>query len=169
MRYFEIVGLLFLSASVAATENECRVVAISDGDTLTCLTVDKRQEKIRLRGIDAPESRQPWGDRSRQHLAALVHGKPVVISWQKRDRWQRIIGTVWVEPADCPGCGPTLDAGRAQLAAGMAWWFKRYASDQPREERHSYEFEEAEARARRVGLWADPQQTPPWDWRANRR
>lgn len=57
----------------------------------------------------------------------------------------------------------------AQLAAGMAWWFKRYASDQPLQERHSYEFEEAEARARRVGLWADPQQTPPWDWRANKR
>lgn len=164
-----LLSLVLLAFPSLAAQLECRVVAISDGDTLTCLTAEKRQEKIRLRGIDAPERKQPWGERSRQHLAALVHGKPVVIDWQKRDRWKRIIGTVWVEPADCSGCGPTLDAGRAQLAAGMAWWFKRYASDQPLQERHSYEFEEAEARARRVGLWADPQQTPPWEWRAVKR
>jgi endonuclease YncB( thermonuclease family) len=166
MRHALPLALLLLTSSALAAQLDCRVVAISDGDTLTCLTAEKRQEKIRLRGIDAPERKQPWGEHSRQHLAALAHGKPVVIDWQKRDRWKRIIGTVWVEPADCPGCGPTLDAGRAQLAAGMAWWFKRYASDQPLQERHSYEFEEAEARARRVGLWADPQQPPPWEWRA---
>ncbi|WP_278432827.1 thermonuclease family protein [Stutzerimonas kunmingensis] len=89
--------------------------------------------------------------------------------WNSRDRWGRIIGAVWVEPADCVGCGPTVDAGRAQLAAGMAWWFQRYARQQPTEERHAYEFEETEARARLAGLWLDHQPIPPWAWRRRKR
>lgn len=161
--------LLFSSPALAATL-ECKVTGISDGDTVSCFDPERRKvEKIRLRGIDAPERKQPFGTRSQQHLADLVHGKTVTIHWNKRDRWKRIIGAVWVEPADCPGCGHTLDAGRAQLSVGMAWWFRRYAKDQPREERHAYEFEEGEARARSVGLWRDPQPIPPWDWRSGKR
>ena len=155
---------LFFSPALAA-QLECRVIGVADGDTLTCLTAERTQERIRLRGIDAPERKQPFGTRSQQSLADLVHGKPVTVHWDKRDRWGRIIGAVWVEPADCPGCGYTLDAGRAQLAAGMAWWFERYAKDQPREERHAYKFEQDEARARSAGLWRDPQPVAPWDWR----
>lgn len=163
------LALLLLSSPALSATLECRVIAVADGDTLTCLIADRTQERIRLRGIDAPERKQPFGTRSQQNLSDLVHGKPVLVDWQKRDRWKRIIGTVWVEPADCPGCGHTLDAGRAQLSVGMAWWFRRYAKDQPREERHAYEFEEGEARARSVGLWRDPQPIPPWDWRSGKR
>lgn len=159
------LALLLLSSSSLAATLDCRVIGIADGDTITCLTADRTQERVRLRGIDAPERKQPFGRRSRQQLADLVHGKPVTIRWTKRDRWKRIIGTVWVEPADCPGCGHTLDTGRAQLSTGMAWWFRRYANEQPLEERHAYEFEEGEARARSVGLWRDADPVPPWDWR----
>ena len=163
------VTLLFATAtSTYAPAGEtmtCRVVGVADGDTLTCLTADKKQERISLRGIDAPERKQPFGARSKQSLSDLTFGKTATVHWNSRDRWGRVIGTVWVEPADCVGCGPTLDAGRAQLASGMAWWFKRYAKQQPLEERLSYEFEENEARARSVGLWSEPQAIPPWDWR----
>ncbi len=160
---------LSLSLAAAANQLECRVVGISDGDTLTCLSADKTQERIRLRGIDAPERKQPFGARSKQSLSDLTFGKTATVHWNNRDQWGRIIGTVWVEPADCVGCGPTLDAGRAQIASGMAWWFKRYAKQQPLEERLSYEFEEKEARARSVGLWSEPHEIPPWDWRKGTR
>lgn len=163
------LALLLFSSPTLAAQLECRVIGVADGDTLTCLTADRKSERIRLRGIDAPESKQDFGQRSKQNLSDLAYGKTATIQWDKRDRWKRIIGTVWVEPADCPGCGHTLDVGRAQLASGMAWWFKRYASDQPREERHAYEFEHAEAKARSVGLWRDPQPIPPWDWRSGKR
>lgn len=159
----------FLATPLAiATEFTCRVIRIADGDTLTCLTASKKQERIRLRGIDAPERKQPFGQRSRQNLSDLAYGKSATIRWSKRDRWKRVIGAVWVEPSDCPGCGHTLDVGRAQLATGMAWWFRRYANEQPLEERHAYEFEESEARARSIGLWQSQAPIPPWDWRRKR-
>lgn len=165
MRYaLPFAFFLFTSPALAATL-ECRGIGISDGDTLTCLTADKRQEKIRLRGIDAPEHKQPFGERSRQYLSDLAFGKPVTVHWTKRDRWGRIVGAVWVEPADCPGCGHTLDTGAAQLSVGMAWWYRAYAKEQPRQERHQYELEEAEAQARAAGLWHDADPVPPWDWR----
>lgn len=169
MRHLLLLSLLVLALPAAAETIACQVVRISDGDTLTCLTADKKQERIRLRGIDAPERKQPYGARSTQSLSDLTFGKTATVHWNSRDRWGRIIGAVWVEPADCVGCGPTLDAGRAQVALGMAWWFKRCAEQQPIEERHAYEFDETEARARLVGLWRDPQPIPPWDWRRGKR
>lgn len=165
MRYALLLTHLLLSSPALAAQFECRVIGVADGDTLTCLTADRKSERIRLRGIDAPERKQPFGTRSQQNLSNLTYGKTATIHWSKRDRWKRIIGTVWVEPTDCPGCGHTLDAGRAQLASGMAWWYQQYAKEQPLEERYQYEFEQNEARARATGLWRDPLPVPPWDWR----
>lgn len=147
------LALLLLCAPAFAAQLECRVASVTRGDTLMCLTVDNRQELIRLRGIDAPGRKQPFGEHARQHLADLAHGKSATVHWTYRDHHGRIIGAVWVEPVGCPGCGHTLDVGRAQLASGMARWAQRYASQQPVEERYAYEFEESEARARRTGLW----------------
>jgi hypothetical protein len=60
----------------------------------------------------------------------------------------RVLGKVWVQPADCPSCGKTLDANHAQLLAGMAWWYRYYAKEQSREDRGRYESAEDEAKAR---------------------
>jgi endonuclease YncB( thermonuclease family) len=69
-----------LGASVASAGGpwtvEGRVVALSDGDTITVLDASKNQHKIRLAGIDAPEKRQAFGDRSRD-LSQLVFGEDV--------------------------------------------------------------------------------------------
>lgn len=165
-RIIALLALLPFLALAGEQSMSCYVVGVTDGDTLSCFDPERRKaEKIRLRGIDAPEAKQPFGQRSKQSLSNLAHGQPVTVKWSKRDRWGRILGAVWVEPVDCPGCGHTLDVGRAQLSTGMAWWFRRYASDQPVEERHQYEFEEGEARARKIGLWQDKEPVAPWEWR----
>ena len=158
-----------LAATVCSTALaemiEGRVVGVSDGDTITVLDRDQRQVKIRLSGIDAPEKKQTFGQRSKQNLSRLVFNKEVRVEWHKRDRYKRTIGKVWVQPSDCNECAHTLDANLAQLNAGMAWWYRQYANEQPVEDQSRYSRMEADAQARRAGLWADSSSMPPWEWR----
>ncbi len=148
---------------------ESRVVRIVDGDTLVVLDSNKVQHRIRLGGIDTPERGQPFGNRAKQNLARLAGGNKARVDWYKKDRWSRLIGTVWVQSPDtsCQAetCPKTLDVAMAQLTQGLAWHFKRYAHEQPEEQREQYSFAEHEARAKHVGLWRDPHPVPPWEWR----
>ena len=147
-----------------------KVVAVADGDTITVLDGNRVQHKIRLAGIDAPEKAQPFGDRSKQSLARAVMGKQVRVDWTKQDRYGRIVGTIWVAPngTGCtgPACPKTLDVNLAQLTVGLAWHFKKYQNEQSPEERERYAFAEEEARARKAGLWSEPDPVRPEDWRA---
>ena len=141
-------------AAGAAEVQRGRVVSIADGDTLTLL-VERRQIKVRLADIDAPERRQAYGTRSRQSLAQLCHGKPAELNARERDRYGRTVGRV-----TCAG----TDANAEQVARGMAWVFERYAArDSP-----LYGLQR-EARVDRRGLWADPHAVPPWEYRRERR
>lgn len=128
----------------------CLVVAITDGDTLKVRCPDEPVAIVRLAEIDAPERRQPWGERSRQHLAALCHEKPAEVRLQGRDRYGRTIARV-----SCAG----QDASAEQVRAGMAWAFTKYLTDK------ALPVVEASARAERRGLWADPAPVAPWEWR----
>ena len=127
-------SLFFLPAffvSIANAETlDGRVVSVADGDTVTVLDASNRQHKIRLRGIDAPEKAQPFGQRSKQSLSRMVFGKDVRVDWDKRDKYKRIVGKVWVQPESCPSCTMTLDAGHAQITVGLAWWNRKYANEQ---------------------------------------
>ena len=163
LRFLLIV--LLLPCIVHADTLLGRVVGVSDGDTITVLDLDHQQHKIRLQGIDAPEKAQPFGERSKQTLSQLVFGKEVRIEWAKRDKYKRIVGKVWVQPASCSSCPMKLDAGHTQITLGMAWWYWKYASEQSHLDRNAYEFSEQEAKAKRVGLWRDTDPVPPWEWR----
>ena len=148
------VWLLVAQLSFAA-ELTGLVVGVSDGDTITVL-VDKTPYKIRLAGIDAPESRQAFGQASKQHLSALVYKKSVTVLWDKRDRFGRTIGKVMVDGTD---------ACLEQIKAGLAWHYKRFASEQPAQDSADYAAAEDRAKGERIGLWSDAQATAPWDWR----
>lgn len=165
--------LLIAFGAAAQTELTGRIVGVTDGDTITLLDASKTQHRIRLSGIDAPERGQPGGHRSKDSLSALVYEQPVRIEWHKRDRYDRIVGNVWVASPDAPcrgkaDCPMTLDAGLAQITAGRAWWFRKYAGEQTPDDRARYESAEQEARARKDGLWRDGSAVPPWEWRAAR-
>lgn len=145
-----------------------RVVAVSDGDTVTVLDEDRNQHKIRLMGIDAPEKAQAYGQKSKQHLSDLIFGRDVLVEWHKRDRYQRIVGKVFVVRPRCHLCDQNVDAGLEQIRAGLAWWYRQYAKEQAQEDRLSYDAAEAEAHARQIGLWRDTDPVPPWDFRHKR-
>ena len=126
-----------------------RVVAVTDGDTIKVLDSNNTEHKVRLTGIDAPERGQPFGTASTKNLSRMVASKEVRVESDKSDRYGRLLGKVWVQPADCPTCGKTLDANHAQVLAGMAWWYRYYAKEQSPEDRGRYESAEDEAKARR--------------------
>lgn len=131
----------------------CLVIAISDGDTLKARCGDPgayRQLTIRLAEIDAPEKAQPYGQRSRQHLADLCFQTQAAVRPISQDRYGRTVARV-----ECRG----QDASLEQARSGMAWAYTRFLTD-PEIKRL-----EESARAAGLGLWADPAPVPPWDWR----
>ncbi len=150
------VFLFLLACSVHAETLTGRVVGVADGDTITVLDANRQQHKIRLSGIDAPEKAQPFGDRSKQSLSALVFDKQVAVEWNKRDRYGRTVGKVLVNG---------VDANLAQVKAGLAWWYRDYAKEQSAADRRLYEQTELQAQAQRLGLWSDKNPTSPWDFR----
>lgn len=132
------------------------VVGISDGDTVTLLDANRQQYKIRLKGIDAPESHQPFGQKSKTNLSAMVFNKDVVAECGKREKYRREICKIIVNG---------MDANLEQVKAGMAWHYKQYAKEQSSQDREDYEVAEFNAKIRRLGLWNDKNPVPPWEWR----
>ena len=131
-----------------------KVVGVSDGDTITVLDEQKRQHKIRLEGIVAPESSQDFGSRSKQSLSDLVFGKTVTVTSWKKDKYGRTLGTVTLDGKDI---------NLEQVQRGMAWSY-RYSAVRP-EEPTPEELAEEQARKEKRGLWADPAPIPPWEFR----
>lgn len=160
-----IVALGLLAGFAVAAELTGQVVGVSDGDTVTVLDASHQQHKIRLSGIDAPEKRQAYGERSKQHLSDLVFGKSVLVVWDKRDRYGRIVGRVLAPECDRTACRYSIDAGLEQLKAGLAWHYKQYEKEQSVDDRARYSSSEQEARARREGLWKETDAVPPWQFR----
>ena len=149
------VGAL-LSFSVHAEILTGKIVGISDGDTVTLLDASQRQYKIRLTGIDAPEKKMPFGQRSKEHLSDLIFSKDVQVETEKLDRYGRTLGKIVFD---------RKDINLAMINAGLAWHYKKYQNDQSRSDRLLYAHAEDQARQQHIGLWRDPTPTPPWKWR----
>lgn len=163
-----IVTAIYISTSAYGATLEGKVVGVSDGDTITVLAEGNKPEKIRLVGIDAPEKRQPYGEKSKLNLSRLVFGKIVEVDWSHKDRYGRIIGKVLFPQGNCSSKCPTLDAGLSQIEVGLAWHYKQYQSEQTSNDRSVYSNAEKRARQERIGLWAEASPIPPWSFRRNK-
>lgn len=126
-------------------------MGISDGDTISVMH-DGKAERVRLNGIDAPEKGQPFTNRAKQFVLALAFGKEDKVEVKGKDRYGRTIGDVILPD--------TRNLNREVVKAGFAWWFRRYA---PKDE--NLEKLETEAREAKLGLWADSNPLPPWEYR----
>ena len=155
MRSFLFI-VLCLATSVQAVELRGKVVGVSDGDTVTVLDAERQQHKVRLAGIDAPEKAQAFGQASKTSLSDQIFGREVVVTWDKRDRYGRIIGKISVD---------FRDVCLEQVRRGMAWHYKQYLLDQAPDDRRTYSEAEVAARAAGVGLWHDVAPVAPWEWR----
>ncbi|KAI3996136.1 hypothetical protein MKX01_031490 [Papaver californicum] len=111
-----------------------------------------RKYRIRLRGIDAPENKQPFGKEAKKELTKLVKGNRVIVHVYEEDKYGRLVGDVY-----CRG----KFAQEVMLKKGLAW---HYAAHDKRPQLIKWE---KEARAAKVGLWASANPEKPWEWRRN--
>lgn len=147
--------LIFLLANISfANDITGKVISITDGDTLTILTSDKKQVKIRLAHIDAPEKKQDFGEKSKQNLANLCFGKNAIAKIQSKDRYKRLIAEVF-----CDGENANLQ----QVKSGLAWHYKAYSKSK------IYANAELEAKKQNLGLWILKNPTPPWEFRKSKK
>ena len=161
------IGLVLAACGQASTERGLAnrpensyiygtVVGITDGDTLTLLTSEKKQVKIRLAEIDTPERGQPYGSKARQALADLTFQKDVAVLYVDTDRYGRTVGRIYVGEVDVSG---------ELVHSGAAWVYRQYSTDPT-----LLDLEEKAKSAKR-GLWGLPEveRIPPWLWRRGQR
>lgn len=146
-----VVGVSHAHAAVPAAASEVAGVVsrVCDGDTIWVEDAKGLRHKIRMLDIDAPESSQEFGGESTARLKSLIGGKQVKVTYTERDKYGRILGTVWFGGEDI---------NLRMVAEGMAWRYhysrnERYAAAQDA------------ARTLRIGLWADPNAQDPWAYR----
>lgn len=143
-------------AQPAGERISAKVVGVHDGDTITAITPLKEELKVRLGEIDAPELRQPFGQKSKQMLSDMVFGKEILIVKTDRDKYNRTVGRLYIGE---------LDVNRTMAAQGGAWAYLKYMTD------NSILEAQESAKEQKIGLWAlqADQLTPPWEWRKSKR
>lgn len=147
-----LLGALALACPVAAQDVLTGPARVLDGDT-----VEVQGQRIRLHGIDAPESAQTCSDGAGRSyrcgraatdaLAGLIGGGPVACQVLDRGRYGRLIAVCYRNRVDLNG---------SMVAMGHALAYRQYGTP--------YVAHENAARARRLGVWQGRFETP-WDWR----
>ena len=148
-----LAGIWSGSGSSDAAEFRARVSHVVDGDTVE-LRPEGRTERVRLRGIDCPELKQPYGPQAKRAVAAMVTGVTVGVKTYGKEKNGLIIADLF------------LDGGRSVsrilLREGFAW---RASSRTPDPD---LEAAEADAQYAKRGLWSDPNPVAPWTYRASK-
>ena len=148
---FTLLLSLLLCVPAIGQRFPVTVVGITDGDTFTVINRDKLQLKIRIIGIDAPESRQPFGNKAKQALSDLIYRKTIDIDVQYQEKWGRYAAKVYTPDGQ--------DVALLMLQAGMAWHNVDY------DKTAAYQAAQEKARKAGKGLWGDAHPVAPWDFR----
>ena len=149
-----LIVLLLLAGPAQAADWRGRVLDVVDGDSLIITRVGRPVE-VRLSGVDCPEYRQPWGKAATNYCENLALDQRVTVHPVSYDRYNRTVATVTLPDG--------RDLGQALVAAGWAWWYRRYAPDD-----RVLESLEERARALKLGLWSTTAE-PPWKYRKGKR
>jgi micrococcal nuclease len=142
--------LLGVVCEAATGSFTARVIATTDGDTITVLDANGATETIRIDGIDCPESGQPFGGVARRFTRAEVFDQTIQVRPMTRDSHGRLVARVTARGKDL---------SVELVSAGMCWHYTDYSKDVHLAAAERY------ARSAGRGLWADPNPVPPWVWR----
>ena len=158
-----LIIILFSISTYTYGDFNAQVVRIVDGDTIQVIDSNGIKFKIRLLGIDTPETKQRFGYESSLSLKKIIDGKSVIIISKPEKnkpytlgRYKRIIGKIILNGKDI---------NLEMVQKGMAWHYKKYIKSQNVEDRQSYNNAEQDARLNKIGLWSDVNPVAPWEWR----
>lgn len=132
-----------------------RITRVADGDSVS-VRLGRETVRIRLWGIDAPESDQPWGEEATVRAREALLGQRVTFVWHDTDRYGRRVCEVILRDGE--------NFNEALVREGLAWWYRYFAPDAD----HLRDAQ-LEAMDARRGLWEDPGPVAPWDWRRRDR
>jgi micrococcal nuclease len=149
MRILSLLFTLFLFPSLCHTLTG-KVISVADGDTITILDSGKRQHKIRLYGIDCPESRQAFGKAAKKLTSRLTYKKTATVTEYDTDRYGRTVGVVQVGG---------VNVNEEIIRAGYAWQYRKYCKASFCDDWLKVE---GKARNAKAGLWGDSEAVPPW-------
>jgi endonuclease YncB( thermonuclease family) len=131
------------------------VISVTDGVTLTVLTKDKQQSKIRLYGIDCQERGREFWSRAKETTSGAVFGKNVTVqTMDAEDRYGRTVAVVFM-----PG-GKSLN--EHLVREGLAWVSQKSCT----QENICAPLRNLEkaAKAQQRGLWVDKTPVAPQGW-----
>lgn len=156
------------AAQAAVETMDATVVSFPEGESIVVRDAKSMKHEVKLSGIELIEQGQPHFRESRRFLSSLLFSKSVRVEWTRRDSRGWLLGKVSLSPPESrchdASCPKTMDVGLTLLTGGLAW-HKKDDPDQSQEDRARYVAAEEQARAKRVGLWADAKPVPPWEWR----
>ena len=155
-RYLATLLLLIICTPSYADQYEGRVIKVIDGDTIWVKTSNKHI-KIRLSYIDAPELKQTYGVRSKDFLTNLILDKNVQINANKKDRYNRHLGEVYIHSAD-----DSVFVNAKMLKSGNAWIYLKHRDNSYLKNLENY------ARIKKIGLWSEETPVEPWIYRRSK-
>lgn len=128
-----------------------RVSEVLDGDTYDVRRSIGGEVRVRLHGVDSPESSQPYGPAATRAARRLIGGQNVRVTVEEIGRYGRAVSSVEAGGADL---------GALLIRRGYGWWYRQYAPNES-------EYRRLQSQARRAGrgLWSQKNPVPPWDWR----
>lgn len=125
------------------------VTKVIDGDTIE-VRQEKRNYKVRLSEIDAPEINQRFGTESKNFLASLILNEEIELIYITEDRYGRIVAKIYKD---------NKDINRSMVRSGLAWVYDYYVEDQ------SLYNDQNLAKKNSFNIWSEASPTPPWVFR----
>ena len=136
-----------------SAEYKAIVLKVIDGDTIY-IKSDSGRKKVRLRHIDAPEIRQPYGEEARMFLDNELNDKRIIVNSDYKDRYGRDIGDIFIYNEN-----ESIYINAKLIKSGNAWVYKTYRKNMYLMNLENF------AKDNKLGLWRDKSPIKPWEFR----
>ena len=142
--------------------HSAKVIKVADGDTATVRLDSGRSVVVRFYGVDTPEKErakkwaaQPFSEEPKTFTEERLSDRVVTVKFNGDKTYGRCVGEIFIDDRS---------HSLALIEGGYAWWYKRYAA-----KRSDLKRAQENAKANKMGLWAESDPQAPWAFRKAHR